>query len=74
MPINEWDRRTRYVEGSPEEARALEALMRGECPKCGGECLDLSGGMFSASNLERTGVCFRWADDAFTCSAKLGSF
>lgn len=68
MPINEWDLRKRYLEGSTEESRALEHLERGECPVCGQPCRDVRGTLFSARKLERE-TCFRWADDAFTCSA-----
>lgn len=72
MPINEWDLRTRYLEGSTEEAVALATLATGQCPKCGGPCRDVRGAVFNARALERE-TCFWWADDAFTCSAKLGS-
>lgn len=41
------------------------------CPRCKGALLDLRGQGFNAKKVEREGTCFWWADDAYTCVARL---
>lgn len=55
-----------------EEARAAD-LASAEacvCPKCRGVLRDMRGQGFNALAIEMEGVCFWWAQDAYTCVAR----
>lgn len=47
-----------------------DAVARGECPACGRPLRDLRAKLYNALAIEKEGVCFLWADDAYTCVTK----
>lgn len=50
-----------------ENARRLEIASEGKCPSCARVLRDLRGQAFNALAIEIEGVCFWWAEDAYTC-------
>lgn len=40
-----------------------------KCPKCHRHMMDLRHTAFNTQTIDRDGICFQWAEDAFACNA-----